>query len=91
MGDIDRQRVSAVGTLEALGFTWDGRSWQPRLEQAHWPEADALHGLLMHRADDLAGCIEGSPEEAELEAIANALDAYEARRWPSGKVNGGKG
>jgi hypothetical protein len=29
-------------------------------------EADALHGILMRRADDLAGCLEGSSEEVEL-------------------------
>jgi hypothetical protein len=37
------------------------------------------------------GCTEGSPEEAELSALANVIDAYEAKRWPSGKVAGGKG
>ena len=91
MGEVDRQRVSAVRTLEALGYRFDGTAWQPRLEQAYWSEADAMRTLLMRRADALAGCTEGSPEEAELEAIADALDAYEARRWPSGKVDGGKG
>ena len=50
-----------------------------------------MHALLVKRADELAGCIEGSPEEAELAAIADVLDAYETRRWPLGKVPGGKG
>jgi len=47
-------------------------------------EADALHTLLVKRADALMGCIEGSEEEAELAA-------YERKRWPDGKVPGGKG
>ena len=34
-------------------------------------QADALHTLLMKRAD--------------------ALEAYELKRWPDGKVAGGKG
>jgi len=51
---------------------------------------DALHALLVKRADDLEGCTEGSDEERELEAVTNAI-AYEPVRWSTGKVNGGKG
>ena len=54
-------------------------------------EADAMHTLLIKRADELMGCTEGSPEEEELRALADVIDAYEAKRWPSGKVAGGKG
>jgi hypothetical protein len=55
-----------------------------------WRESDAMHALLIKRADALMGCTEGSPEEEELRALADAIDAYEAKRWPSGKVAGGK-
>ena len=55
-----------------------------------WHESDAMHALLIKRADALMGCTEGSPEEEELRALADAIDAYEAKRWPSGKVAGGK-
>ena len=34
---------------------------------------------------------EGSPEEAELRRLSDVIHAHEAKRWPSGKVTGGKG
>ena len=53
--------------------------------------ADAMHALLMRRADKLVGCAGNSAEEAEYAQIADALVAYEEQRWPDGKVPGGKG
>jgi hypothetical protein len=35
------------------------------------------------------GCTEGSPEEAELAALADAIYGYESMRWPDGKIEGG--
>jgi hypothetical protein len=52
---------------------------------------DAMHALLVKRADELVGCIEGSAEEAELAALVEVIEAYESQRWPLGKVPGGKG
>jgi hypothetical protein len=54
-------------------------------------EADALLSALVLRADALEGCTEGSDEEAEFGVITDAIEAYEAVRWPEGKVPGGKG
>ena len=52
---------------------------------------DALHALPVARADTIAMSNEGSPEEAELAYITDAIEAYEAVRWPGGRVGGGKG
>jgi hypothetical protein len=97
--DIDKQRITAVRTLQGLGYTFSAGEWYPPHAAVGAPptltivqaEADAMHGLLMRRADALAGCTKGSDEEGELEATIDALEAYEAKRWPLGKERGGKG
>jgi len=96
MIDIDKQRVAAVRKLEALGYGYRGDEWVPASPSAAagprslmTAESDAMQGVLVLRADALEGCLEVS--EQELAAITDAIDAYEARRWPEGKEPGGKG
>jgi hypothetical protein len=92
MSNIDKQRVAAVRKLEQLGYTFAAGDWMhPANDTAAPAITDALHALLVARADALMGCAEGSDEEAELAAIINAIEAYEAVRWPGGRVDGGKG
>ena len=57
-------------------------------DRHHEPGSGAL---LVTRADTLEGYTEASPQEAELAALADAIEAYEAVRWPHGEIPGGKG
>jgi hypothetical protein len=95
MSNIDKQRIAAVRKLERLGYTFAAGDWHaPAGITAATPasaQADAMHALLVQRADALEGCTEGSEEERELSAITDAIEAYETVRWPNGKVDGGKG
>ena len=93
MSTIDKQRIAAVRKLEELGYTFAGDGWMHPTKNAALAPAitDALHALLVKRADDLEGCTEGSDEEHELAAIERAIGVYEAVLWPTGKVAGGKG
>jgi hypothetical protein len=93
MSTIDKQRIAAVRTLEQLGYTFAAGDWlHPTSDAAPAPAiTDALHALLVKRCDDLEGCTEGSDEERELAAITDAIEAYEAVRWPLGRTQDGKG
>ena len=95
MSEIDRQRIAAVSALEALGYEFRRGKWDPPMHAGEgagsWPEADQMHALLIARADALIGCTDGSVDQDELEAIGEALEAYEGRRWPQGMADGGKG
>jgi hypothetical protein len=93
MSEIDRRRITAVPTLEALGYTFRTGRWHPPVHPspAAIPEADAMHSLLVQRAEVLIGCTDGSADQDELEAIGEAIEAYESVRWPDGKADGGKG
>jgi hypothetical protein len=91
MGEIDRQRISAVKKLHELGLAWHEGTWRKTGGTELIAEADAMHALLVRRADNLEGCANGSPDQAELASIVYAIEAYEEKRWPLGKVPGGKG
>jgi hypothetical protein len=80
--DLDRKRIAAVRTLEALGYSFRNNEWMSPAAVGAAPlsltaEAVALHGMLMRQADALAGCTEGSEEETELKAIVDLVEAYE--------------
>ena len=94
MSNIDRQRITAVKAMEAMGYMFSEGEW--RAPCATVPpvldEADAMHALLVLRVDKLGGCCtEGSDESAEFARISETISSYEAKRWPDGKVPGGKG
>jgi hypothetical protein len=97
MSNIDKQRIAAVRKLEQLGYTFAGGDWHAPAGMPAAPpasvQADAMHALLVQRADALEGCTVGFfiKEARELAAITDAIEAYEAVRWPNGKVDGGKG
>ena len=52
---------------------------------------DKMLAYLIERADALAAHAANPRAEAELERAAHLIEAYEAKRWPSGKVADGKG
>jgi hypothetical protein len=95
MSMIDKERIAAVATLRALGYTFSLPSgWSPPADASAsscLTESDAMLAVLMRRADALSGCTEGSPEENELRTITDVIETYEAKRWPTGKELGGKG
>jgi hypothetical protein len=90
---IDKQRIAAVRTLEELGYTFTlAEGWAPATDVISCTaEADRLHALLVERADEIGGCVDGSSEDTELKSITDALQAYEAKRWPTGREAAGKG
>ena len=93
MSTIDKQRIAAVRKLQQLGFTFAGDDWMHPANDATAIAptiTDELHAMLVKRADDLEGCAPGSDEGRELADIERAIAAYEAVRWPTGKIAGGK-
>jgi hypothetical protein len=82
MSTIDKQRIAAVRLLEAMGYTFSGSEWVPPsnggpLASVPAKGDDAMHVLLVKRADELANCTEGAIEEWELAAVSTAIEAFE--------------
>ena len=77
--NIDRQGIAAVKALEAMGYRFRDDAWLAPDATGGSPEADAMHALLLHRADQLESCIEGSAEEQELLAIRVRTKALAGR------------
>jgi hypothetical protein len=91
MSEVDRRRIEAVSALETLGYSFSAGRWHSPSRALHSPQANAMHSLLVQRADALIGCTNGSENQDELEAIGEAIEAYERVRWPDGRIDGGKG
>jgi hypothetical protein len=73
MSVIDKQRIAAVEVLTNQGYRFRDGAWSRcRVVSADFElngmmaDADAMHALLMLRADALAGCTENSEESAKL-------------------------
>jgi hypothetical protein len=68
------------------------RGADPMKAVSHLAEVtDRMHGLLMERADALIGCTESSRRRPSWRALTDLIEAYERRRWPLGRIPGGKG
>jgi hypothetical protein len=93
LSSIDRQRIAAVRKLEEMGFTFVSGKWvEPAKDTSAPPHnGEALYELLVKRADELAGCADGSDDARELGATSAAVEAFEEMWWVSGRVDGGKG
>jgi len=78
------QRSRGVEEPARSSFALEGRpggdQQGARHHRASAFEADARHELLGARADALEGCTENSPKERNW-IIAEAVEAYEAKRW----------
>jgi hypothetical protein len=77
---VDEQKA-----VEALGARLTATA------QLFWREADAMLAYLIERTDALAAHANNPRAEAELERVVALIEAYEAKRWPDGKMAGGKG
>jgi hypothetical protein len=91
MGSIVRQRIADVKKRPELGLAWSETGWQSPSDPELIGKAGAMHAAPVRRADARTDCDAGSPAEVERAFIVELIEAYEEKRWPLGKVPGGKG
>lgn len=74
---IDKQRIAAVKTLEALGYTWKEGTWEPawQKEAATWPAAK-----LEEAARELIDFFSSPRPTTELEAARKGSEISERMR-----------
>ena len=84
---IDRQRIAAVEFLQSLNYSFaDGQWHAPAGKTVTMPNdnliaaADAMHDEIIWQCEELAGCVEGSPEADTLERLSELAQAYEDAR-----------
>jgi len=87
------RQATTAKTMKELGYSCDKGVWTSSPEAvAHLASvSDKMHALLVARADELDGCTEGTLAATEFIMLVEAIEAYEAERWPDGKIPGGKG
>jgi hypothetical protein len=85
MSFVDKQRITAVETLERLGYTFSPDTGWTGLREClpQQSEADVMYAVLVLRADRLTRGIDRMEDPSELAMITDATEAYEAIRWPA--------
>jgi hypothetical protein len=78
---IDKQRITGVKVLEALGYTFDNEWKAPAGAAVSLvAEADRMHALLVHRADQLRVCCHVSfPGKSGRRMIALEMSGFEPK------------
>ncbi len=72
--------VTQVGTRHRYAATLNrSRHFTPAWAELLQTPAGHMHALLVERADALMGWPEGSPEEAELATLTDAIEARPLR------------
>ena len=85
MSEIDRQRVRGVEVLREMDFTWRNGRWLPPVSAENQP---ACSGGRCHVSRacganrQTGGLRRDSDDEEELLRIGEAIESYEAIRWP---------
>ncbi len=89
--ESDREDLEEEGRRFLNPSDWDHEEWErARIALTEISAADRMLAYLIERADKLLGA-KDSAKKKELKRLIELIDTYEARRWPSGKVAGGKG